>query len=401
MAASAGIGGLMVRRQRACLARAFIISCTLSLLALAPPVTAAPKGDPLRSRQWSHDRVRVTEAWRHSTGRGAVVALLDSGVDLIHPDRPRHLLVPRGADLIDLDGCIDSKCRDDGPRDLSGHGTAIAGIVAAPAGNGIGIAGIAPDARVMPVRIVSPNAPTPFAALARGIRFAADRGANVIGVWVAFPETPYELSSRGVSGETLNDQPTGAAAEVFAAVEYAWSRGALVIGAAGNGFPSPSLVVPSGPPSGPAKPECGIPAIHPLALCVGAVDRADRHTYYSDFRPLRPDMLMVGPSGNDVTGGFLPPDAAPCADRVVTAALTGITRACPGDLPAGYTTISGTSGAAAYVVGVATLLAAQGRTNVQILEALRATAVDLGAPGTDPIFGRGRVDALAAVQFPR
>ncbi|HVE62874.1 MAG TPA: S8 family serine peptidase [Mycobacteriales bacterium] len=390
-----------MRRNRACLHRIAVVVCVLGLVAPAPPVSAAPKGDPLRARQWSHDRVRVTEAWKHSTGRGAVVALLDSGVDLAHPDRPHHLLIPRGADVIDPDGCIDSRCRADGPRDLSGHGTAVAGVVAARTGNGEGIAGIAPDARVMPIRIVSPNAPASFAALARGIRLAVDHGADVIGVWVAFPELPFELSSRGISGETLNDQPTGAAAEVFASVEYAWARGALVIGTAGNGFPSPSLVVPSGPPSGPGKPECGIPAIHPLALCVGAVDRADRHTYYSDFRPLRPDMLMVGPSGNDVTGGFLPPDAAPCADRVVTTALTGSTRACPGDLPAGYTTISGTSGAAAYVVGVATLLAAQGRTNVQILEALRTTAVDLGAPGTDSLYGRGRVDALAAVRAPR
>ncbi|HVE98007.1 MAG TPA: S8 family serine peptidase [Mycobacteriales bacterium] len=379
--------------------RVVVVALTAVTAAFASPAGAARGPDPLRDRQWSHERIRVAEAWRHSTGRGALVALLDSGVDFRHPDLPRKFVVPRGADVVDPDGCLDNTCRDDGPRDIDGHGTAVAGVIGAVTGNGIGIAGLAPSARLMPVRIVSPTGPS-FRALAQGLRFAADHGADVIGVWVAFPELPHALSDNGVSGEQANGQPAGSVAEVYAAVEYAWSRGAVIIASAGNGWPSGSIVDDSLPPSGPGKPECGVPAVHPLVLCVGAVDRQDQRAYYSDYRPLGSDMLMVGPSGGDVTGGPLA-STVPCADRLVTTALTGATRACPGDLPAGYTTVSGTTGGTAHVVAVAALLAAQGRTQQQIVDVLRATAVDLGVPGTDPFYGRGRVDALAAVTAPR
>ena len=368
-------------------------------LVLGATALAGPKDDPLRPHQWSHDTVRVTQAWQHSTGRGAVVALLDTGIDLRHPDLQRNVVVLPGADITEA-RCSDD-CVLDGPVDRDGHGTATAGIVGATTGNRIGIAGVAPDVRLVPVRISDPAPQSYLVTLAEGIRFAADSGADVIGIWPAYPEVPYPLSSAGVSGEDVIEAQPGAMQQIFDAVEYAWSRGALLVAAAGNGWPAPDLVAPGTSPAGLAKPECGAPALHPLVLCVGAVDRDDQHVYYSDFRPLAPDMYIVGPSGRDVTGGMLPAELSPCAERVVTTALTGAPRACPGTLPAGYTTISGTSAATGYVTGVAALLAAQGRTNLQILEALRSSAVDLGVPGTDPLYGVGRVDALAAVRTPR
>jgi subtilisin family serine protease len=380
------------------------IAAALAVVAVATalPATAKAKAkaDPLRSYQWSLDTVRAPEAWRYSTGRGVTVALLDSGADLTHPELVGNLLVLPGSDFVDPDGCDENDCADDGPKDTNGHGTATASMVGAAANNGVGISGVAPNARLMPVRVVPPSG-VDYVAMAAGIRFAADNGADVIGVWQAFPELPYVLSSQGVTGgESANAQPPGAVQALYDAVEHAWGLGALVVASAGNGWPGANAASDDLPPNAAGKPECGAPAVHPLVLCVGAVDREDQHVYYSDFRALDPEMLLVGPSGNEVSGGVLPEELAPCADRVVVIALAGTTRRCPGALPTGYTYISGTTAATAHVVGVAALLAAQGRSNRQILDVLRKSAVDLGPPGPDPVYGFGRVDALAAVRTP-
>ena len=114
----------------------------LLLLAIAAPAHAA--GDPLRARQWNLDMIGADQAHAVSTGAGAVVAVVDSGVQANHPDLAGRL--GPGTDLVDHDAT---------PQDGNGHGTHVAGIIGAATGNGVGIASVAPGATIMPIRVLA------------------------------------------------------------------------------------------------------------------------------------------------------------------------------------------------------------------------------------------------------
>src|SRR5215210_367220 len=104
--------------------------------------------DPLFARQWALDQVNAPEAWaRGAKGAGAIVAVVDTGVDLQHPDLSSKLVA--GHDFVASNG----DCPP-GPQDENGHGTHVAGIAGAVTNNGIGVAGVAPDAQIMPVRVL-------------------------------------------------------------------------------------------------------------------------------------------------------------------------------------------------------------------------------------------------------
>jgi len=122
----------------ASLRRPAAVAAVAAVLVAAGPAAAA-QWDPLRGSQWALATLRAPDAWKASKGRGATIAIVDTGVDLEHPD-----LRPRLVDGIDL---VDGDRR---PDDANGHGTHVAGIAAAATGNGIGIAGTAPSARIMP-----------------------------------------------------------------------------------------------------------------------------------------------------------------------------------------------------------------------------------------------------------
>ena len=100
--------------------------------------------DSLRGRQWSLDRLRAEQVWRKSKGRGVVVAVIDTGVQADHPDLKGRVL--KGRDFVE---------RDRNAADRNGHGTHVAGVIAAKAGNRRGIAGLAPKARILPVRVLN------------------------------------------------------------------------------------------------------------------------------------------------------------------------------------------------------------------------------------------------------
>ena len=309
--------------------------------ALATHVLPTPAlgggGDPLLDRQWGLDSIHAPAAWKHSRGAGAVIAILDSGVDLQHPDlRPN--LQSKGFDFI--------RSRV-GADDRSGHGTAVTGVAAARGGNGIGVSGVAPRARILPVKVCSLGDCSPKAA-AKGIRYATRHGADVINMSFYVPK-----ADEGLTG-------------VLEAVSYAERRGVVVVAAAGNS----------------REPWCVEPASS--ALCVGAVTRDDQRALYSNGDLLMTDNYLVAPGGEGV-----------CENLILTTSIGG-RDACKASSRYAYNT--GTSLAAPFVAGVAALLAAKGATGEEIRTCVLETAEDLGPQGRDPIYGFGRVDALGAVR---
>ncbi|MDQ3646880.1 MAG: S8 family serine peptidase [Actinomycetota bacterium] len=333
--------------------------------------------------------MHLDDAWTLATGKGAIIAIVDTGVDLDHPDLVRKLIIRDDADLIDPDGCLENGCVNNGPDDPHGHGTAMAGIAAASTNNGVGIAGAAPAARLLPVRVRYANDAS-LELIPDGIIYAADHGADVINVSLAIEALP-----KAVEDQLPVDPFDRYLRELNRAVDHAWEKGAIVIASAGNGFPNTGTA--GGPPFGGGKPVCGGPGFNPKVICVGAIDNTNTHAFYSDYDALRETNYIVGPSGRDVSNSPLPSEFSPCAERIAATWPTGTDRACPGDLPPGYGFVSGTSSPTALTSGVAALLVQQGLTNDQILQRILSSAEDLGLPGWDPVYGYGKLDAFAAV----
>jgi subtilisin family serine protease len=175
------------------------------------------------SREWNVNAVKAPEAWAAGyTGAGITVAVVDTGVDLDHPDLVNNLFVNPGeirGNGIDDDGNgyiddvhgYDFAGRDANPNDVGGHGTHVAGSIAAGL-NGFGATGIAPDATILPVRVLGNNGSGSTNAVAAGIRYAAEQGADII-----------NLSLGG-----------GYSRLIQSAIDYAQDLGSLIIAAAGN-----------------------------------------------------------------------------------------------------------------------------------------------------------------------
>ncbi|WP_433366469.1 S8 family peptidase [Actinoplanes sp. CA-142083] len=287
-------------------------------------VAEAPEGsDPLRDQQWDLETTRTPGAWAASTGDRVTVAVVDTGVASDHPDLAGQVLP--GADFV---GGVEGIAIDP-----NGHGTHVAGVIAAAAGNGVGIAGVAPDARILPVRVLGANGSGYLSDVANGIVYAAEHGADVI---------------------NLSVSATMRASSVTSAIEYARSRGIVVVAAAGNSRGSGSPV--------------SYPAAEPGVIAVAATDRADRVASYSNAG----DYVDVAAPGSGIVSTF--PST-------------------------GYRMMNGTSMATPHVAGLAALIrAADPRLGPDEVErAIESTAVDLGAPGRDDDYGYGRVDATAAL----
>jgi thermitase len=158
--------------------------------------------DPYADQQWALTEVQALTLWGISTGnRGILVAVLDTGIDTKHEDL-------KGKVVAEVN-FTDSPT----PYDIYGHGTHIAGIIAANSNNGIGITGVAPESRLMNVKVANDKRQCQASAVAHGIVWAVDKGAHVINISLQFAEPSAELEN---------------------AVNYAWSQGAVIIAAAGN-----------------------------------------------------------------------------------------------------------------------------------------------------------------------
>ncbi len=329
-------------------------------LAANAAVRAAASGDSLYARQYALAVSRVPAAWARTRGAGVMVAVIDTGVQLDHPDLAGQFAVnaaeANGApgvdddgngyvddvwgydftDAPDLPGAGDYLGRDPDPTDDQGHGTEVAGVIAAAAGNGRGIAGVAPEARILAVRAGFRTSVPLLPALleeddaAAGILYAVDRGAQVINLsW-----------GDGVP-----------AALVEAAVAYAQSRDVVVVASAGN-TPGDRDFYPSA---------------HLGVLSAGASDRYNLRAAFSTY-------------GQDLD--VLAPGVA-----VLTTALGG-----------GYTEASGTSFSAPMTAGTAALVrsAFPGWSAEETAWRIRLAA-NGAADGFDPLRGYGALDAEASV----
>ena len=335
-------------------------------LAAAVPATALaafpqdPPNDPLydasplpnsRQEQWdlTSDRgISVDRAWSLSTGKGVVIADIDVGVDTENADLKGRLT--NGFDFFMNDTSVTSETKNN-------HGTNVAGVLGAATDNGEGIAGIAPDAMIMPVRTAD-NILHQGSRLAAGIVWATDHGADVI--------------SMSLGAESRS-------AALDRAVAYAHRRGVVLVAAIGN----------------ESANHHNYPATYDEVIAVGGInpDTADAAAQ----GPLEPQT----PVATDFTVRAAYSDYGPHID------LAAPTQVPTTDYGGGYPrNWSGTSAAAPHVAGVAALVKAArpSLTPVEIRQVLIGTADDLsggktdGKEGWDQYTGYGRVNAFEAVK---
>lgn len=321
----------MRRRPAASLVLPVLVA---TALAPAPAATAAVGRDPLLGRQWhlGRDGTRAMRAWAVSRGGPITAAVIDSGVDVSHPDLVRNSwrnpgeVAGNGVDD-DANGYVDDVrgwdwVDDDAdPADENGHGTHVAGVLGARGGNRIGVSGVAQRVRIMPLRVLDAGNGGSMRDVAAALRYALTEGARVV----------------NLSLNTPSPDPA-----VEAALEAADAAGVLVVVSAGNEHADLGLT--------PSFPAC---SSSPAVLAVAATDRSGGLAPFSN----RGSCVDLAAPGEDI----------------VSTRRGG-----------GYESRSGTSMAAPQVAGAAVLLLAA-RPALGVPE-LRAALVGSTAamPGAAP-----------------
>lgn len=241
----------------------------------------------LGGAKWALDRVKAPAVWNQGfTGQGVVVAVLDSGVDYTHPDlrdtlwQNRGEIAGNGLDD-DQNGFVDDLhgwdfiAQDNDPMevDAAGHGTVVAGIIAASGAKRA--KGVAYNAQIMPIRVLRQNDGDIGTAFEDGIRYAVDNGAKIINLSLAI--------------ESANGWLKPLSPERKAALQYARDAGVMVIAAAGNQRQDFGLGRPTEP---------GHTISRGLGLAVGAIDRQSKLADFSNPAGARPVNYVVAPGVN-------------------------------------------------------------------------------------------------------
>ncbi len=300
--------------------------------------------DPFYVNQWHMAQIGVAQAHKMNRGQGAIVAVLDTGV--AYEDNGRF---KRARDLNQtkfispynfLNNTTDA-------FDDHGHGTHVAGTIAQSTNNGLGVIGVAPEAVIMPLKVLGANGGGDIAGIARAIKYAADNGAHVINLSLGGPMPTKVLQK---------------------ALQYARSRGVLPVCAAGNSGAS-----------------VGYPAAFPECMAVSAVQYDQTITFYSSRGP---QVDIAAPGGNirvDQNGDGFP-------DGVLQNTI--YPEAVHKD---DYMLFMGTSMAAPHVAGVAALLVSAGVRSPDSLEAILKKS---SKPKDDPkLYGAGLLDAKKALEM--
>jgi thermitase len=238
--------------------------------------------DPHYAKQWGLEKIRVTKGWGTHTGRSStIIAIVDTGVDLDHPDLEKKLV--KGYDYVD---------NDEAPDDVGGHGTHCAGIAAALSNNKRGVAGVCPNCSIMPVRVLGPSGGS-STDVAKGIVFAADHGAKVISLSLG----SYYFSS------TIQD-----------ALEHAANKGVVIVAAAGNDHVT----------------DAHYPAYFDQSIAVGSTDSQDNQSSFSNYGPW---VDVAAPGDNiysTVPGGSYAYKSGTSMATPYVAGLAGLMFSCPG-----------------------------------------------------------------------
>lgn len=285
--------------------------------------------DPEYSKQWHLRSIHIEQAWEENRGKGITVAIIDTGVSKV-PDLAQTEFV-KGYDF------VSDKVNAD---DDNGHGTHVAGTVAQSTNNNYGVAGIAYEAKIMPLKVLSASGGGTISDIAESIRFAADNGANIINL------------SLGGGGESqvMKD-----------AIEYAYNKGVVIIAAAGN----------------ENAESASYPARYAHVIGVGALDAQDERAEFSNYGAGVNIAAPGGGNGSKIWQETIDPDTN-------TPIISGF---------------QGTSMAAPHVAGVAALIESIGVTAPdEVFAVLQQSARKITS---DPqnFYGAGHLDAAAAVKL--
>ncbi len=326
--------------------------------------------DPYYFYQWhldnaEYDGINMESAWDIETGNSSViVAVIDTGVayeDYIEEAIPigrsgkfTYITYELAPDLSGKNfvAGYDFVNDDDHPNDDEGHGTHVTGTIAQSTNNTEGVAGVAFNTSIMPVKVLDSGGSGTYADIADGIYFAADNGAQII-----------NMSLGGASGSITLEE----------AVAYAYREGVTIVCSSGNNGWSDTVLYPA--------------AYDDYCIAVGATRYDEAVASYSNWGP---SLDLTAPGGDSL-------------DQNNDGYIDGVLQQTFDNNPTdwGYWFYRGTSMAAPHVSGVAALLIANGVaiTPDDVREALQSTAEDKGVPGWDPAYGWGIVDAYAALNY--
>ncbi len=322
-----------------------VVSAIAAVGVTAVPTPAA--ADWIRDEQWQLRELNAATAWRYASGAGVTVAVIDSGVDATHPDL-RGQVLP-GIDLVD--GATDGRV------DHVGHGTTVAALIAGRTDDRSGVSGLAPGAKILPVRVLDDeNRYDDAAVVARGLRWAVDHGAGVV-----------NLSLGGAArSEALAD-----------AITYASRHDVVLVACTGNRERTD-------------RESTGGPG-------AGNRDGSQRDGSPPVWYPAR-EPGVVAVAGLVGTGERLWPGSITGDPTVLTAPADRLLGARPG----GYWWVQGTSFAAPLVAASAALVRSRwpGLDAPNVVNRLVRSAHDLGPAGRDAWYGFGEVDPLAALTAP-
>ncbi len=300
--------------------------------------------DPRYGEQWNFRMVKAEEAWESTKGKGAIVAVIDTGV--AYADTKKGKRARDFADTQFVPG-YDFVNKDAYPNDDNGHGTHVAGTIAESTDNGEGVAGLAFQCKIMPLKVLSGSGSGSSRDIAEAIRWAADHGANVINMSLGGP-FPDELTK--------------------SACAYAKKKGVAIVCAAGNS----------------GREGVGYPAAFPDCIAISSVGPDGKLSYYSTFGK---QVALAAPGGDKQKGG----DAGAILQNTVLSDDNGT-------MQDDYYAFQGTSMASPHAAAVAALIVSQGvKDPSEIKSILQKSAQRTDGPKTQ--YGAGILNAAAAAQM--